>query len=42
MKHIACARHAGTALAAVCVALVGAALLVGKDDIRKFRRMQNM
>jgi hypothetical protein len=40
MKHIA-----GTALrVATCVVLAGAclALLAGKDDIRKFRRMRSM
>lgn len=37
MKHIT-----GTALAVACLAAVGAALLAGKDDIRKFRRMHNM
>jgi len=37
VKHIA-----GTALAVGCFALVGAALLAGKDDIRKFYRMRSM
>jgi hypothetical protein len=40
MKHIA-----GTALrAGMCAAVIGAcaALLAGKDDIRKFRRMLSM
>jgi hypothetical protein len=37
MKHMA-----GTALAIGCLALVGAALLAGKDDIRKFHRMRSM
>lgn len=40
MKHIM-----GTALrAAMCAAVIGAcvALLAGKDDIRKFRRMRVM
>jgi len=37
MKHVT-----GTALAAGCLALVGAALFAGKDDIRKFRRMRSM
>ena len=37
MKHIT-----GTALAVACLAAVGAALLAGKDDIRRFRRMHNM
>jgi hypothetical protein len=37
MKHIA-----GTALAAGCLALVGAALFASKDDIRKFHRMRSM
>jgi hypothetical protein len=37
MKHIA-----GKALAAACLALVGAALIAGLDDIRKFRRMRSM
>jgi hypothetical protein len=37
MKHIA-----GTALAAGCLTLIGAALLAGKDDIRKFHRMRSM
>jgi hypothetical protein len=37
MKHVT-----GTALAAVCFAAIGAALLAGKDDIRKFRRILSM
>jgi hypothetical protein len=37
MRHIA-----GTALAVGCVALVGAALLAGMDDIRRFHRMRSM
>ncbi len=40
MKHIA-----GTALRAggcLVVVITGAALLAGKDDIRKFRRMYKM
>jgi hypothetical protein len=40
MKHIV-----GTALrvgACLVVGVTGAALLAGKDDIRKFRRMRNM
>jgi hypothetical protein len=37
MKHIA-----GTVLAVGCLALVGGALLAGKDDIRKFHRMLSM
>ena len=40
MKHIA-----GAALrtgACVVVAITGVALLVGKDDIRKFHRMRSM
>jgi hypothetical protein len=37
MKHVA-----GTALAAGCLAVIGAALLAGKDDIRKFHRMRSM
>jgi hypothetical protein len=37
MKHIT-----RTALAAGCLALIGAALLAGKDDIRKFHRMRSM
>ena len=37
MKHIT-----GTALAVTCLAAVGAALLAGKDDIRKFHRMRSM
>jgi hypothetical protein len=37
MRHIA-----GTALAVGCVALVGAALLAGLDDIRRFQRMRSM
>jgi hypothetical protein len=37
MKHIM-----GTVLAVGCFAAVGAALLAGKDDIRKFRRMLTM
>jgi len=32
----------GTALAVGCVALVGAALLAGLDDIRRFHRMRSM
>jgi len=36
MKHIA-----GT-LAVACLALIGAALLAGRDDIRKFHRMLSM
>jgi uncharacterized membrane protein (DUF4010 family) len=37
MKHIT-----GTVLAAACLAAIGAALLAGKDDIRKFHRMRSM
>lgn len=37
MKHIT-----GTVLAAGCLAAIGAVLLAGKDDIRKFRRMRSM
>lgn len=37
MKHIT-----GTALAVVCLAAIGAALLAGKDDIRKFHRIRSM
>jgi hypothetical protein len=37
MKHIA-----GMALAAGCLALIGAALLAGKDDIRKLHRIRSM
>ena len=40
MKHIV-----GTALrvgACLVVGVTGVALLAGKDDIRKFRRMRNM
>jgi len=37
MKHIT-----GTALAVACLAAIGAALLAGQDDIRKFRRMRSM
>jgi hypothetical protein len=37
MKHIA-----RTALAVACLAAIGAALLAGQDDIRKFRRMRSM
>ena len=37
MRHIM-----GTALAVGCVALVGAALLAGLDDIRRFHRMRSM
>jgi hypothetical protein len=37
MKHIT-----GTALAVASFAAIGAALLAGKDDIRKFRRMLSM
>jgi hypothetical protein len=40
MKHIA-----GTALcvaAVVVLAVTGLALLAGRDDIRKFRRMRSM
>jgi hypothetical protein len=35
-------RTTGTALAVACLAAIGAALLAGKDDIRKFRRMRSM
>lgn len=43
MKHIAGTRHtARTTLAAVFAALVGAALLAGRDDICRFRRMRRM
>jgi len=31
-----------TALAAACLAAIGAALLAGKDDIRRLRRMRSM
>jgi hypothetical protein len=37
MKHFA-----GKVLAAGCLALVGAVLLAGKDDIRRFQRMRSM
>lgn len=37
MKHIT-----GTALAVVFLAAIGAALLAGKDDIRKFHRIRSM
>jgi len=37
MKHIT-----GTALAVACLAAIGAALLAGKDDIRKFHRIRSM
>ncbi len=37
MKHIT-----GTALAVACLAAIGAALLAGQDDIRKFHRMRSM
>jgi hypothetical protein len=37
MKHIT-----GTALAVACIGAIGAALLAGKDDIRKFHRMRSM
>ena len=37
MKHIT-----GTALAVACLATIGAALLAGKDDIRKLHRMRSM
>jgi hypothetical protein len=37
MKHVA-----GKALAVGCIALVVAALLAGKDDIRRFQRMRSM
>jgi hypothetical protein len=37
MKHIT-----GTTLAVACLAAIGAALLAGKDDIRKFRQMRSM
>jgi hypothetical protein len=37
MKHIA-----GTALAVACLAVIGAALIAGLDDIRKFHRMRSM
>jgi hypothetical protein len=36
MKHIT-----RTALAVAGLALIGAAVLAGKDDIRKFRRMHS-
>jgi hypothetical protein len=37
MRHIT-----GTALAVGCVGLVGAALLAGLNDIRRFHRMRSM
>jgi hypothetical protein len=37
MKHIT-----GTVLAVGCFAAISAALLAGKDDIRKFYRMRRM
>ena len=37
MKHIK-----GTALALACLTAIGAALLAGQDDIRKFQRMRSM
>jgi hypothetical protein len=37
MKHIT-----GKALTVACFAAIGAALLAGKDDIRKFHRMRSM
>lgn len=37
MRHIT-----GTALAFGCLALVGAALLAGLDDIRRLHRMRSM
>jgi hypothetical protein len=37
MKHVM-----GTALAVGCLAAIGAALLAGKDDIRKFHRMRSV
>ncbi len=37
MRHIA-----GKALAVGCLALVGAALLAGLNDIRRFHRMRSM
>jgi type IV secretory pathway VirB2 component (pilin) len=37
MKHIA-----GKTLAVACIALVGAALLAGANDIRKFHHMRSM
>jgi hypothetical protein len=37
MKHIT-----RTALAVAGLALIGAAVLAGKDDIRKFRRMHSL
>jgi hypothetical protein len=37
MKHIT-----GTALAVACFAAIAAALLAGKDDIRKFHHMCSM
>jgi hypothetical protein len=40
MKHIA--ETALWAVAIVVLAGAGAAVLAGKDDIRKFRRMRNM
>jgi hypothetical protein len=37
MKHLT-----GTALTVACLVAIGAALLAGKDDIRKFHRMRSM
>jgi hypothetical protein len=37
MKHIT-----ETALAVACLAAIGAGLLAGKDDIRKFHRMRSL
>jgi hypothetical protein len=37
MKHTTCTTLAGAALLALAVAL-----LAGKDDIRRFRRMRNI
>jgi hypothetical protein len=37
MRHIT-----GTALAVGCLALVGAALFAGLNDIRRFHRMRSM
>jgi type IV secretory pathway VirB2 component (pilin) len=37
MKHIT-----GKVLAVACIALAGAALLAGANDIRKFHRMRTM
>lgn len=41
MKHIS-GKTLGTAAACTALLAVGVAVLAGKDDIRKFRRMHSM